>query len=153
MLINRNIKKRIFTYLQNLLNEKQLTIAQAIESTKEARNSDTKSSAGDKFETGRAMMQIEIEKNEVQLNKTMNLQKELSKINISKDFNKVEYGSLVITNDGTYFIAIGIGKIELDNNVYYSISLASPMGQLLNNLHVGDKRQFQGRELFIKDII
>ncbi|WP_372643177.1 hypothetical protein, partial [Ancylomarina sp.] len=118
-----------------------------------ARNNDTKSSAGDKFETGREMMQIEIEKNEVLLNQTAKNRKELARIDITKEFNKVAFGSLVETDKGTYFISIGIGKIQIDDEICYAISLASPIGGLLKDKTVGDEVQFQGRVFTIKEIV
>ena len=69
----RQLKGLIYNQLQEMLDRKIESAKKAIESAKEARDSDTKSSVGDKYETGRAMMQIELEKNEVQLNKVINL--------------------------------------------------------------------------------
>ena len=150
---NKKVKEQICNKLQEMLGRKVEIAIRAIESAKEARDNDTKSSAGDKYETGRAMMQIELEKNEVQLSRAINLQKELSRINTQKEYNKVEFGSLVVTNQGAYFISIGIGKIEVNNENYYSISLASPIGKLLKDKIVGDRVQFQGREFTIRDIV
>lgn len=135
-----------------MLAEKAEMTLHSIKSAKESRNKDTKSSAGDKYETGRAMIQIEIEKNEVQLSKTMNLQKELSKIDLIKEFNKVEFGSLIQTNHGIYLISIGLGKIVVNNTAYYAISLASPIGQVLRDKIIGDEVQFQGRQYILQDI-
>ena len=146
-------KQLIYSKIQQLLDDKIETLKEEIESTKEARNNDTKSSAGDKYETGREMMQIELDKNEAQLNKTVKLKSELSKINILKEYNKVEFGSLVVTNQGTYFISIGIGKVDINNENYYSISLASPIGKLLLNKEIGNKIKFQNREFKILNIV
>ena len=153
MSLNKEIKKQICAHLQRILDEKAEVAIRAIESAKESRNSDTKSSAGDKYETGRAMMQIEIEKNEVQLSKINSQLNELSRVNHLIDYKKVEYGSLIETNRGIYFIAIGLGKIEVNKQEYYSISLASPIGQLLKDKHIEDDVEFQGREYIIRDII
>ena len=149
----KDIKHLIYTNILHTLDSKIETIKREIESAKESRNNDTKSSAGDKYETGRAMMQIELEKNEVQLSKTVKLKSELSKINVEKEYNKVEFGSLVVTTQGTYFISIGIGKIEINKETYYSISLASPIGKIFFNKKIGDKVQFQQREFEILKII
>ena len=69
-----------------------------------------------------------------------------------RTYKKVEFGSLVETNNGIYFISIAYGKIELDNKDYYSISLASPIGKLFHQKKEGDKLDFQGREFEIKNI-
>jgi transcription elongation GreA/GreB family factor len=146
------IKNSLINKLLQLLDQKIEVAVKAIESAKESRNNDTKSSAGDKYETGRAMMQLEIEKNEVQLNKALNLKKDIARIDCSKKYNKVEFGSLVSTNKENYFISIGVGKIEIDKQHYYAISLASPIGHVLQNKVIGDTFKFQNREFEIKTI-
>ena len=148
-----NIKEEIYNQILLVLNYKIKTLRKTISETIESRNNDTKSSAGDKYETGREMLQIEIRNNETQLNKTLDLKKELSFINLQKIYKKVEYGSLVITNQGNYFIAIGIGKVEINKNNYYSISFASPIGKLLQNKKIGERFIFQEKEFKITDLI
>ncbi|MEM1137704.1 MAG: 3-oxoacyl-ACP synthase [Bacteroidota bacterium] len=150
---NENIKILILKKLHQVLDEKIETINQAIASAKGARDSDTKSSAGDKYETGRAMMQIEIDNNNVQLNKTLQLKRELSSINANTEKDHVGYGSLVITSQGNYFLSIGLGKISVEKQDYYTISLASPIGKLLHSRTVGEKFLFQKREFIVQEII
>lgn len=150
---NHILKQAIYDHLVNLLNDKIDSANQSIASTKESRDNNTKSSAGDKHETARAMMQIEMENNQKQLNLNLALKKELSKINLERKYSFADFGSLVITNQGNYFIAIGIGKVEIENKAHYSISLASPIGNLLQNKVKGDVVKFQEREIEILDVI
>ncbi len=149
----KELKSIVYHKILEELDRKIDVINKAIVSAKESRNNDTKSSAGDKYETGREMMQIEIEKNEVLLNQTGKQRKELARIDISEEFNKVAFGSLVTTDKGTYFISIGIGKIQIDDQICYAISLASPIGGLLKDKVVGDEVQFQGRTFTINEIV
>lgn len=145
-------KNNILIQINNILNEKIEAAQNAIASAKESRDNETKSSVGDKYETGRAMMQMELEKNRVQLNKALNLKNELEKINLHKINDKIEFGSLVITSSGNYFISIGIGKIKIDNKIYYSISQASPIGKAMQNKRANDKFIFQGKEITVIEI-
>ncbi len=149
----KELKKLIYKQLSEIVESKIETAIKSIKSAKEARDNETKSSVGDKYETGRAMMQSELEKNEVQLSKALNQKRELSQIDFQKEYTKVEFGSLVITNQGNYLISIGIGKIEIKNENCYSVSLASPVGIFLHNKKIGDKAQFQNREYTIKNIV
>lgn len=146
------VKALIYKELTDSLLEKIETAKVTIQEIKESRNNDTKSSAGDKFETGREMMQVEMDKNEVQLNNAIGLSQQLSQIDLEEKSDKVKFGTLVICNQGNYFISIGVGKIEIDNGVYYAISLASPIGKLLYDKKVGDKVEFRGREFVIENI-
>ena len=149
----KELKGLVYHKILDELDRKIEVISAAIASAKDSRNNDTKSSAGDKYETGREMMQIEIEKNEVLLNQTAKQRKELARINVSEEFNKVAFGSLVVTDKGTYFISIGIGKIQIDDQICYAISLASPIGALLKDKMLGDEVSFQGRTFVIKEIV
>ncbi|MBT3385797.1 MAG: 3-oxoacyl-ACP synthase [Prolixibacteraceae bacterium] len=146
------IKKLIFDQIIKNIDDRIETLKLAIESARESRDNETKCTVGDKYETGRSMMQFEMEKNRIQLNKTLNLKNELSQIDLHKKNERVTLGSLVVATNGNYFISIGIGKLEVANEIIYSISLASPIGKLLNNRKAGDKFSFQGKEITITEI-
>ena len=149
----KELKGLVYHKILEELDRKFEVIRGAIASAKDSRNNDTKSSAGDKFETGREMMQIEIEKNEVLLNHTAKQRKDLARIDVSEEFNKVAFGSLVMTDKGTYLISIGIGKIQIEDQICYAISLASPIGGLLKDRLVGDEVSFQGRTFVVSAIV
>jgi transcription elongation GreA/GreB family factor len=153
MTISTNIKESVFNQIMTIIEKRIESAKQAIASAKESRDNETKSSVGDKYETGRAMMQMELEKNRVQLNKALKMKNEMEQINLQKKYDKVEFGSLVITSNGNYFISIGIGKIEIKNNVCFSISLASPIGKVLQNKKVNDRFKFMGKEISILKIV
>lgn len=146
------IKHCLLNHLIEQIDQNIEAAKQSITSAKESRDSDTKSSAGDKYETGRTMMQFELEKNEVQLNKYLHLKNELSKIDINKLNLKAEFGSIVISNRGNYFLSIGIGKIQMENEIYFALSLASPIGKLLHEKKTGDAVLFQGKQIEITAI-
>lgn len=60
-------KQSLYTHCQNHINDRISLLEKQLQSLKEARDNETKSSAGDKFETGRAMMQSEVQKIQSQL--------------------------------------------------------------------------------------
>jgi len=148
----QKIKHQIFSRIMETLDEKVSMVKREIEYATESRNSDTKSSAGDKFETGREMAQMELNKSEALLARTIKLQKELSFINLEKKFEKIEFGSLVLTKQGNYFISFALGKIIIDGIDYYSISLASPIGQALRHKKAGDIMDFQGKKILVERV-
>ncbi len=147
-----SIKLKLVNSLRTELESKIASSKEEINSIKESRNSDTKSSAGDKFETGRAMAQMELEKMERALSRSTKLLKDLELINLEKQYKKIEFGSLVLTNNGNYFASFALGKTTIDFKDYYAISLASPIGQALMQKQVGDQVVFQGREIIINEI-
>ncbi|KJF43300.1 GreA/GreB family elongation factor [Draconibacterium sediminis] len=145
-------KEKLFLKIMALIDERIESAQMAIALAKESRDSETKSSVGDKYETGRTLMQQEVEKNRVQLHKTERLKAELENIDLKKKFDKVEFGSLVSDGKNLYFIATALGKIEVDGKNCFCISLASPIGKALQNKSVGDKVSFMGRTIEIMAI-
>ena len=130
------------------IDELHATIAGA----KESRNNETKSSAGDKYETGRAMVQMEIEKNQAQLAQTEKLRNSLSTIHPKITSSQVEFGSVVVTNCGNYFFAIPFGKLEINELLVFVLSLGSPIGKAMAGKTVGEKIVFQGKAIEITDV-
>jgi len=126
-----NIKQQLYSYCQEFVNQKLKTIQKTILSNKEALNSETKSSAGDKHETGRAMLQLEMEKAGQQLKVVQQMQTQLSKIDVNSKNSIGCLGSLIATNSNNYYLAISIGKVTIDSKDYFVISPNSPIGKLL----------------------
>jgi len=146
-------KQDILIHLIAMNNNKIASISKAIDAIRESKNTDTKSSAGDKYETGREMMQLELNKYESQLAIQQKQRTELEKIKPTLLHQKVGYGSLIITNYGTYLIAVGLGAVQIHNETIFVISLASPIGKVLKDKEKGEKFLFQGKEFNIQDII
>jgi transcription elongation GreA/GreB family factor len=142
-------KARLLRHLHALLQERVAVARAEIASTRGAFTSDTKSSAGDKHETGRAMVQQELDKLEEQHAKLIALQQELERVPVERVFDRVAFGSLVLTDQGTYFVSIGLGRIELDGGSCFAISLASPIGQALKDKRAGDAIILNGRSIAI----
>jgi len=146
-------KSILIQHIQNILNGKLNELKLSMDSSKQSRDSETKSSVGDKYETGRAMLAIEIEKNEVQISKTQKLLHELSQIQVSNNTtSEVNFGSIVFTDSLIYFISIPLGKIIINNQTIYCISQASPIGQLLFKKKAGESISFQGQNIFVKEV-
>ena len=147
------LKETAYEQIIALLDEKITMAEKAVLSAKESRNSETKSSAGDKHETGRAMSQIELDNSEMQLGKVLNLKRQFLQLDVLKERNIVEPGCLVRTDNGTYFISIGLGKIELKNADCYAVSIQSPIGRAMQNKKVGDLISFQNKHFEVQDIL
>ncbi len=147
------IKEEIIAKILKLLDEKIELAQQAIDSAKESRDNETKSSVGDKYETGRAMMQFELEKHLVQKSNAENRKNVLLKINIQKKFDTAELGSLVFTDAGIFFISTGLGKITVNNCTFFCISPSSPAGKLLLGKRTNETILWQGKPISISQII
>ncbi len=146
------IKIQLYQQLQKQINQRVANAQKAMQAAEDSKNNETKSSAGDKFETSRAMMQGEEERNKIQLAKALALRQQLAQIDISKTEEKITVGSLVYTNQGNYFLTVGLGKLMIDETTYFAISLASPIGQLLFGKEVNDTVSFRGKMIEIQQI-
>ena len=145
-------KTEVVLYINDLVDGKIHQLQLRFDDLNKDLSSEHKSSAGDKHETSRAMTQLEQEKLSTQLSQ-FGIQKEIiSKLNLSKS-DKVQLGSIVKTTQGVFFISIGLGKIEINNNDVYCISASSPIGQLLLNLEVGKSYTFNGKTNTIVEIL
>jgi len=147
VIIELKIKKKLYEACLLFVNEKQNTVTTTIESNKKALFSETKSSAGDKHETGRAMLQLEMEKASQQLAVINQMKAVLDKIIIENTSTISCLGSLIITNKGTYYLAISTGKITINAIDFYAISTYSPIGKELLGKKVGDSISFNNAEI------
>lgn len=112
-------------YVANRMNR----FASAISAAQFDANNETKSSAGDKHETSRAMAQLETENNAKHLAEAKKLNAVLSQIDPERECGLIELGALIKTNIGYYFLAISAGKASFSGSDVYLISPASPIGQ------------------------
>ncbi|MCU0437533.1 MAG: 3-oxoacyl-ACP synthase [Raineya sp.] len=135
-----------------ILKNKKSILEKNIELAQEASRDDTKSSAGDKYETTRAMMQIEIDSNKKRLLETQALENILLNIDINTTYTKISLGSMVITNQGIFFISIGLGQIKLENDTFFIISPDSPIGKELINKQTGNTFAFNQKNYIIEKI-
>lgn len=140
------VKEQLHEECKQFLDSRFLAVTGRIENIQESLQSETKSSAGDKHETGRAMLQLEREKAGNQLKDIQVQQERFSKVNIHSKSNVVSLGSLVKTNLATYFIAISVGKIVINDITYFAISPSSPIGQMLLGTVVGEEFVFNNVE-------
>jgi hypothetical protein len=148
-----DLKKELHRLCVHYVQKRIDTAVQAINATQQAANEETKSSAGDKYETGRAMMQQETDRNQAQLNEANKLMVALNHINAGASFKTAETGSLVITSNGKFYIAISAGTLILNGESYFAVSPASPIGIKLKTQKVGDEFSLNGKIYRIENII
>jgi transcription elongation GreA/GreB family factor len=145
-------KAQLHSYCLQYVKARIDTAQAAITAAQFSANEEGKSSAGDKYETGRAMMQLEVEKNTSQLLQAKQLLQLLTQINTFHTSDMVQQGSLVNTSNGQYYIAIGAGLVTIADQPYYVISMQSPIGALLKGKQVGDSFTFNGKKISILSI-
>ncbi len=115
-------------------------------------SNETKSSAGDKYEVGRAMLQIEREKFGRQLQELEQLQALIKLISTEQNHERIQLGSLVQTSQFNYFISVSLGEIQLGDFSFYAISKQTPVAQELLGKVSGDHVSFRNSSFEIQQI-
>ena len=113
------------------VNDKLEIIETIMSENRKALEQESKSSAGDKHETGRAMLHLEMEKASQQLDVAQQMKETLHRIQLNSVSKKIKLGSLIATDQGIYFLSISAGQLTVDGNSYYAISPSTPIGALL----------------------
>lgn len=129
-------KQELLNIIKTKLTEKIQSFENLIAETRASSN-DTKSSMGDKYETGREMLQQEINNLQRQLNESLNQQSVIQKIS-TEPSDKVQNGSLVKTDKGLFYIAVSVGEIISENRKVMTVSAESPLVKAMSGKKEGD---------------
>lgn len=134
------------------VNERILRLEASVRDLEHDLGNETKSSAGDKYETSREMINAEISQLERQLKEFKKLKGILSLPQLQKASTAIQLGSIVKTNTANYFLAIPVREVNIDKEKFYAIGINSPMAQLLNGKQKGDVFTFREKEVKILDV-
>lgn len=147
------IKEKLFFHCENYIQKRKNLLEQRKNELQLALTYETKSSAGDKHETGRAMIQIEREKLGNQL---LLLEKEFQKLRSLKNhYNTgiVSLGSVVRTDKENFYIGLAAGPCDIEIHTYYCISPTSPIGKLLLGKKAKEHINFNSKISTITEIL
>jgi hypothetical protein len=148
----QEIKTHLLTTCASQLATRRAAVDKILANVALSLKEETKSSAGDKHETGRAMLQLERENAGKQLAEIEKLEVILHRISKDISSGPVHLGSVVMTSQANYFIGIPAGEIKTEVGVFYAIGVGSPIGQLLLGKREGDEVRFRESVLKINKI-
>ncbi len=138
MKITIEFKKRLIDYCQQHIQQRIDAFGKAMLDAQESANSEDKSSAGDKYETGRAMSQIARDMNAKQLVAAKNDLANLLLIDANLVYSKVQKGALIQTqNNQLILIATSIGMIDFEGQKIAVVSVSAPIASALINKTIG----------------
>ena len=146
------IKEALYRLCCDFIDDRFKTIQKTISEIQESLTSETKSSAGDKHETGRAMLQLEREKAGNQWSEIQKTKEILDKVSLSKVSKQIGLGSVVYTSQANYFIAISAGVLKVEQEHFYAISSNTPIGKLLMGHTVNDVITFRDQSFTITGV-
>ncbi len=140
--MKQQLLEKIKTYIENRMK----TSWEAMEAAKNSANEEGKSSAGDKYETARAMGQLDREMNGRMYEQAHQERASLDKIDTDTVFTKVAFGALTETTMGIFFVSIGAGVIEFADKKIMVISPQSPIGQVMIGKAAGETFDFREKK-------
>jgi transcription elongation GreA/GreB family factor len=132
-------KEKIHNHCFDFLYSRLKRLTEEEESLKQDMANDTKSSAGDKYETSRERASQQLDQVLHKMNESKVLLKALYVAHEVTIKDKAAFGCLVQTNRGFFYIAIPLGKVVIDGQNIFCISQNSPIGQYIADCSTGDK--------------
>jgi transcription elongation GreA/GreB family factor len=145
-------KNKLKQFCHHRINERIAGAKAAIENAQEAANSEHKSSAGDKYETGRAMGHLERDMHTKQVSENLKELSTLHAVNTNAIYNAVAVGALVQCANISFFIAVGLGKQVIDSETIVFLSPNAPLAKLLMHKKAGEHFLFNKANIPIKEI-
>ena len=128
-------------------------LQQKLADLQESMANETKSSAGDKYETSRAMLHIEQDQIGRQVAELQAQQAVLHTIGPAASSVRAALGSLLRIADVYYYLSTGLGKMQVDGKAVIALSLQSPLGAKLKGLTVGDEAVMNNKALIIQELL
>jgi len=147
------IKQELIDYCVLQLESRAQSLGNTLHSIKEAQANETKSSAGDKFETSREMMQREIDKLDMQLGLIHTDIALLKSHRSQPSTNVCAEGNMVFTDKGSFLISVGLGKVKKKDVNYFVISKDAPIAKSILGLHTGDSFSFNNKQFSIERLV
>jgi hypothetical protein len=133
--------------------EQRIAVAKTlINNAQEAANSEEKRSAGDKYETARAMSQLEKEMHSRQLAQQIQEMALLNAVKTDVIYTTVITGACIECAEMILFIAAGLGKQTVEGKPVIFLSPQAPLAKQLQHKKAGEHFVFSGREITIAAI-
>lgn len=146
------IKKALKAHCKSIVVDKIKALEEAMNSAQESANSETRSTAGDKHDTARAMMHLEKENMGNQQAQNLHLLKVMEELNdTTKEI--ITPGTLIQTNLGNYYLSISLGQIKFEGKPYFVISAQSPIGKQFLGKEKEGSITFNGNTITIKSFV
>ena len=145
-------KKRLYQHCIEIIQERIDATIQSMQDAQAAANNEEKSSAGDKYETGRAMSHLEKDMHARQLAANKNELAALLAVDCNSIYTSVKTGSIITCKENRFFIAAGLGKVLFENETVYLLSPNAPLAKSMLNKIAGNTISFNNKEMTIREV-
>ncbi len=128
---------------------KLVRLRSSMSELQQANADNTKSTAGDKHETARAMVHLEQEKLGNQLTIEEGIFNDLQRME-AQPHEQAQFGTLVTTNKGMFLLGAACGKVQLETGFVFGVSMQSPFAKAMLGKKRGEKAIVNGNNFSIK---
>jgi len=146
-------REDFLSHLEKIIDKKVLDSRKYMESIERSIHSESKSTAGDKHDTSRELMQQERNKAAQNLSNQLAMQKTLIQLKLIDANIAIGFGSLIETQGNVIFIGLALGKINYLNREIVCISPLSPLARVLEGMQVGEVCTFNEVIYEIKQLL
>lgn len=146
------LKMKLYNACLDHIRMRIISARENIALARESAANETKSSAGDKYETAREMLQQDIDRNLAQLAAAQELESVMQKMDPQRENDIIVPGSIAVTGKNNYYISVAAGRLVVDDTTYMAISAASPVGRLLAGKKAGDHFVLNGESIEIVSV-
>jgi len=145
-------KNNLKQFCQHAIEQRIAAAKEMIQNAQEAANAEEKSSAGDKYETGRAMGHLQKDMHARQLTENIKELADLQGIHTDQVYHYAIAGAFIETAVASFFIAAGLGKQIIEGKTIFFLSPHAPLAVLLQNKKKGDSFIFMRDSIVITDL-
>ena len=146
-------RQAVVVALQTALTAAMQDARSAMEELSSSLGKETKSTAGDKHETGRAMVQREMEQAGGRLARCEAMQAVALRLDLDRARTSVGPGAIVVSGDAKLLIGVGLGPFEVPGlGRFQAISADAPIAMALSGGKAGERREFRGRPWVIESV-
>ncbi|HUP14404.1 MAG TPA: hypothetical protein VM187_19410 [Niastella sp.] len=125
---------------------------QLMQEAQQSANQEGKSSAGDKYETARAMGHLQKDMYARQFAEQAKERAALQAVNVDTLYEHVSTGSYIQCEKNAFFIAAGLGKQEIEGKMIFFLSPQAPLALLIQHKKVGDHFVFNNTHTIIVEL-
>jgi len=150
MSLNITIKEKLLAKCIGIKEESETNVLAAMNDAQQSANE--YGAPRDRYDSFRAQMMRKRDMLAQQLSVLGEEIRYLRQIKPGTISKKVEAGALVKLDNQTLYIVAGIGKIVLEEEIYYVVSPVVPLVDAMQNLKAGDSFTFRGTVMKIIEI-
>jgi hypothetical protein len=145
-------KNKLKQWGLDLIGQRMAAAKEAMAQAQEAANGEEKSSAGDKYETGRAMGHLQKDMHARQLAESVKELATLHAIQTEPLCHEGRAGAFLQADGIAFFISAGLGKLSIEGQTIFFLSPQAPIAKLLEKKKPGDGVLFNQKDFIIRDV-